>query len=92
MRTQTTVTDVARNFSEYLDRVAFGGERFTLTRSGRPVAELAPVPRGRRLADLPALLAALPRLGEAQAEKLGEDLEDARETLRHDELRDPWAV
>lgn len=88
MRSRPSVTDVARNFADYINRVAFRGERFTLTRSGRPVAELAPVPRGERAGDLPALLASLPRLGEEEAEAFGADLATAREALG--ELRDPW--
>lgn len=90
MRSNPTVTEVARNFADYINRVAFRGERFTLTRSGRPVAELAPVPRGRRLAELPEILASLPSLGPDEAEALEADLARARESLRELEVRDPW--
>ena len=86
-----TVTEVARNFADYINRVAFQRERFTLMRSGQPVAELGPVPRGRRLEELPALLKSLPRLGASEAEALERDLEAARELLRQAEARDPWA-
>lgn len=91
MASKPSVTDVARNFADYINRVAFRGERFTLTRSGRPVAELAPVPAGRRLGDLPALLASLPSLGQDEAEAFSADLARARESLSGAELRDPWA-
>lgn len=47
MRLNPTVTEVARNFAEYINRVAFGGERFLLMRGKRAVAELRPVPKGR---------------------------------------------
>ena len=60
--TRTSVTDVARNFADFVNRVAFRGERFTLVRGGRAVAELVPAPPSRRLGDLPAMLAGLPRL------------------------------
>jgi antitoxin (DNA-binding transcriptional repressor) of toxin-antitoxin stability system len=90
MRTRPTVTEVARNFAAYLDRVAFRGERFVLTRAGRPVAELAPVPIGGRLGDLPDMLASLPSLGDAAAE-LAADLDRAREELGVSGVRDPWA-
>lgn len=91
MASRPSVTDVARNFADYINRVAFRGERFTLTRSGRPVAELAPVPMGRRAGDLPALLASLPRLGKDEAEAFSMDLSQAHESLGEAELRDPWA-
>ncbi|MDP2956166.1 MAG: hypothetical protein Q8N53_07075 [Longimicrobiales bacterium] len=40
--------------------------------------ELTPPPRGPRLGDLPRLLAALPRLGVAEAEVFAADLAAAR--------------
>lgn len=86
----STVTEVARNFADYINRVAFKRERITLTRGGRPVAQLTPVPMGRRVGDLPGLLASLPRLGEGEAKSFGEDLASARESLQDAELRDPW--
>jgi prevent-host-death family protein len=50
------VTDVARNFSEYVNRVNNKGEHFVLVKSGKEVAELKPIPNGRRLSELAALL------------------------------------
>ena len=92
MSKDPTVTEVARNFAEYVNRVAFKGERFTLVRGGKPVAELTPVPAGKRLGDLPALLASLPRLSEAEAFAFEDDLERGRAGLLHDGHgeRDPW--
>ena len=40
-RTSATVEEVLLNLSDYLDRVAHGGERFVLFRDGEDVAELA---------------------------------------------------
>lgn len=85
-----TVTEVARNFADYINRVAFRGERFTLMRGNRPVAELQPVPAGGRLGDLPGLLATLPRLSEQEACELAEDMELARTELNSKPLRDSW--
>ena len=48
---------------------------------GEPVAELRPVPSGRRLGELPELLASLPRLSPDDASALGEDIEAARREL-----------
>lgn len=85
-----SVTDVARNFADYINRVAFRGERFVLMRGKRAVAELRPVPAGGRLGDLPALLASLPRLSDSDAEQLADDWERSRTVLGELEVRDPW--
>jgi antitoxin (DNA-binding transcriptional repressor) of toxin-antitoxin stability system len=90
MRSAPSVTDVARNFAEYINRVAFRGERFVLMRGKRPVAELRPVATGKRLRELPALLASLPRLSESEAVDLAADLDAARRDLSQASLRDPW--
>ena len=59
--------EAANHFAEYLNRVAEHGECFVLMRSGKPIAELRPLPTGQRLADLPALMASLPRLSVDEA-------------------------
>ncbi len=87
---EVSVTEVARNFSEYLDRVVHRGEDFTLVRRGRPVAHLAPVPRGSRLGDLSDLLERIPRLDPSEAEALGRDIDSAREELDARPLEDRW--
>jgi antitoxin (DNA-binding transcriptional repressor) of toxin-antitoxin stability system len=91
MMSQTlTVTEVARHFAEYLNRVASRGECFVLVQDNKPIAELRPVPAGKRLADLPALFATLPHLSPTEAVQLADDLTAARETLARVEVRDPW--
>jgi antitoxin (DNA-binding transcriptional repressor) of toxin-antitoxin stability system len=91
MRNAPSVTEVARNFAEYIDRVAFHGERFVLMRGRRPVAELRPVPAGMRLGELPELLASLPRLAPEEAGALADDLATARDELGSGPEHDPWA-
>jgi antitoxin (DNA-binding transcriptional repressor) of toxin-antitoxin stability system len=91
MRFNASVTEVARHFADYVNRVAFRGERFTLMRGNKPVAELRPVAAGRRLGELPELLASLPRLSPADAAALTEDLDAARQEIAGQPLRDPWA-
>lgn len=91
MQFTPSVTEVARNFADYINRVAFRGERFILMRGGRPVAELRPVPAGLRLGDLPALLASLPRLGPEEAAAFDADLAAARDEMASFPDRDPWA-
>jgi antitoxin (DNA-binding transcriptional repressor) of toxin-antitoxin stability system len=90
VRHTPSVTEVARNFADYVNRVAFRGERFVLMRGRRAVAELRPVPSGMRLGDLPGLLASLPRLGPEDAAEFEDDLAVAREQLRSQPDTDPW--
>lgn len=90
MKRSASVTDVHRNFADYINRVVYRGESFVLVRGGRPVAELSPVPAGLRLGDLPELLASLPRLADTEAAEFAEDLDRARADLSSDALGDPW--
>jgi antitoxin (DNA-binding transcriptional repressor) of toxin-antitoxin stability system len=83
-----TVTQVARNFAEYVNRVAYRRESFTLLRGKKPLAELRPLPAGARLSELPGLLASLPRLTAAEAGDFAEDLAAAQGELG--EVRDAW--
>jgi antitoxin (DNA-binding transcriptional repressor) of toxin-antitoxin stability system len=85
-----SVTEVARHFTEYLNRVAYRGECFVLMRGNKPIAELRPLPVGKRLTDLPALVASLPHLSEAEAAQFAADLTAAREDLARAEVHDPW--
>jgi antitoxin (DNA-binding transcriptional repressor) of toxin-antitoxin stability system len=85
-----TVTEVARNFADYINRVAFGGERFTLMRGRKAVAELVPVPSGLRLGELPELLASLPHLDPADADRFASEMADAHADLGRHTMRDPW--
>ena len=85
-----TVTEVVRHFAEYLNRVAYRGESFVLMRGNKPIAELRPLPTGKRLAELPGLFAALPRLSAAEAGQFADDLDASREELARTEASDPW--
>lgn len=86
-----SVTELLRNFAHYIGRVAYRGERFILTRGKKPVAELGPVPAGRRAGELPTLLANLPSLSDEEAAGFAEDIEKARSELSGLGVRDPWA-
>jgi antitoxin (DNA-binding transcriptional repressor) of toxin-antitoxin stability system len=87
---EVTVTQVARNFADYINRVAYRHESFTLVRGNRPLAELRPLPAGARLSELPALLASLPRMSPAETEDFAEDLREAQAELTGAEVRDAW--
>ena len=82
------VTEVVRHFADYVNRVVYRRESFVLLRGSKPVAELRPLPVGKRLGDLPGLLAALPRLDDDG--QFAADLDAAREELSRGELVDPW--
>ncbi len=84
-----TVTEVVRHFADYVNRVAYRRESFVLVRGSRPVAELRPLPAGKRLGELPGLLASVPRLG-LEADDFAADLNAAREEIALGEVVDPW--
>jgi antitoxin (DNA-binding transcriptional repressor) of toxin-antitoxin stability system len=86
-----TATEVARRFADVLNRVAYRRESFVVVRGKRPLAQLRPLPAGTRLADLPAILAALPRLEPSEADDFAADLDAARTDLASRETHDPWA-
>lgn len=86
-----SVTEVARNFADYINRVVYRGERFVLVRGNKPVAELGPLPVGKRMAELPGLFASLPKLSEVEATEFAEDISSARAMLSAADVRDPWA-
>jgi prevent-host-death family protein len=77
----------ARDAADYVHRAEHGGESFTITRAGEPVAVLAPVHGRARIADLPELFAALPRLGDAEAEAFAADALAVRAELNPAPLR-----
>ncbi len=88
---EVSATELVRNFAEYLNRVAYRGERFVIVRSNKVVGELKPTTSGVRLGALPSLLASLPRLGREEAAQLEDELATARSDLDAIGGRDPWA-
>jgi antitoxin (DNA-binding transcriptional repressor) of toxin-antitoxin stability system len=62
MKSRISATKAARNFSELMNRVRFGGESFVVERGGKPICEILPVrPSGFTGRDLADLLRSLPR-------------------------------
>jgi len=61
MFTTISTTEAARHLGDYLARVKHKGERFILTKNGRPVAELSPA-KGSGRATWGELLAAVRQL------------------------------
>lgn len=76
-----SITHLARNLADIVNRVVYRGERFQVIRGNRPVVDLVPPPRARRLGDLPGILDRLPRLVAEDAEELSKELDAAREAL-----------
>jgi antitoxin (DNA-binding transcriptional repressor) of toxin-antitoxin stability system len=85
----TSVEDVSQHFEEYMHRVEDQGASIVLTRDDQPVAELRPVPKARRLRELPEILASLPRLSEDEAASFAADLEAAQAEIAGIP-RNPW--
>ncbi len=86
-----TVTEAVRHFSEYVSRVTYRHESFVLRKGNKSVAELRPLPSGRRLGDLPSILRSVPHLPIDDVTSFAEDIDMARTRLDSDKLRDPWA-
>ena len=89
--TKVTVTNVAKNFSDFINRVTYRGERFVLIKGKKEVAEINPVARGRILGELPDIISSLPALSDKELEVFSSDLEKGRTEHATEELRDPWA-
>ncbi|NKB23714.1 MAG: hypothetical protein GKR87_04925 [Kiritimatiellae bacterium] len=85
-----TVTEVARNFSDYINRIFYNHEHFILMRGKKPVAELKPILATKTLGDLPVLLASLPSLSKNESEKFSVDVMDIRNSHPKETLQDPW--
>ena len=71
---QLTATELARNLSDVLNRVHYGGEQFLITRNGKPIATLTPPTRESlpTVGDLLETIRDLPRLGPS----FGDDIEE----------------
>lgn len=71
-KTEITIRELRNRGGEVVDRVA-SGERLTITRSGKPVAELHPLPRPPLKASV--LLERWSRLPPVDPRRLREDLD-----------------
>lgn len=70
---EVTIRQLRNHGGDVVDRVQ-AGERLTVTRSGRPVAELRPLPR--RPLDAPTLLERWRRLPLVDPDRLRADIDD----------------
>jgi len=86
---QVNVTQAARQLSDLLNRVAYQGASFELTRGGRSIARLVPAgpPKRVKVSELNDIFARIPKLGD-DAEAFERDIADVQSSLVPD--RDPW--
>lgn len=63
--TTLTATELARNLSDILSRIHYGGEQFLIVRNGKPVATLGPPDHelNQTVKEFVDVLKQLPRLG-----------------------------
>jgi len=91
MAKSVTVTELLRNFSEYINRVTYRGESFVLVRGKLKVAELKPSPLGCKVSDLLASLASMPLLSSKEGAAFASDIAKAKKKGSKEVLQDPWA-
>jgi prevent-host-death family protein len=87
--TEITVTELARQLSDFVNRVTWRGEEFVITRGGKPIAALSPVPSSVRVGDLGDVLSALPSLTDNDLDDFEATTTQARKA-HNDKLVDPW--
>lgn len=85
-----TVTEMSRKFAEYVNRVAYRGESFILTKGNKPVAEIRPLQSNAKLSDLAKMFESMPHLDPDDVEQFAKDIEDARNEMNSIPVRDPW--
>jgi prevent-host-death family protein len=77
-----SATEAARNFSDLLNRVFYRGESAVLIRNGVPVARLVPPePATAPAEELARRWETLPHLTPAEADRLADELGEARRAL-----------
>jgi len=86
---RVNITQAARTLSDLLNRVAYQGASFELTRGGRSIARLVPTgpPKRVKVSELNEIFARIPKLGD-DAEAFERDLADVQTAFVLD--RDPW--
>ncbi len=83
-----TIEDAARSLAEVVERVQSRGEAAVLTKAGKPVARIVPVPAAQSTDDLIAFLRQWRIDHPEPDEQFGEAIEDSRKAVRPP--HDPW--
>jgi len=76
-----TVTEAARNFSDFVSRVHYKGECTLLVKGGRPMVKVIPASRAKAGSELAGLWPSIPHLSTSDAEAFELDLADALRRL-----------
>lgn len=90
MKTEITATQAARNLAEYLNRVAYRGERFLIRRGNKPIAELVPASQGKTGAELADAWQNMEHLTPEEAEAFARDVEEGVAWINSQPLVSPW--
>lgn len=82
-KSRITVTEAARNFSDFVNRVRYQNVSFELVKNGKPVARLVPETEEKVLLgrDAAKIIAAL-KLPQEEAKAWRRDLKRARKLLK----------
>ena len=91
MQKTISITEIVRNFSDFINRVAYRGDSFLLMRGRLKVAELRPVPRGCTVKDLQQFLESAAWLNSDELGSFKKDLTEIRNSTKKEKLKDPWA-
>lgn len=90
MKLKKTVTEVARNFSSFLNSVRYNHDSIILVRGKKEVAELRPIISGMSADNFLNILKSAPHLSESDLKSFSEDLENVRVELNDGAIGDPW--
>ena len=90
MSETVTVTEMSRNFADYMNRIKYRREGFILTKGNEPFAEIKPLKRGISGARLVEILSNGPHLDPEDVENFAKDIEEGRKYLESLPVRDPW--
>lgn len=91
MLLKKTVTEIARDFSHFVNRVTYKHDSIILLKGKREVAELRPVVSGMPVAEFSNLMVSLPHLSEEDMDSFSNDLDSIRDIMNDEPIRDPWA-
>jgi|TARA_B110000495_G_C23041924_1_gene625611 hypothetical protein len=90
MKLKKTVTEVARNFSSFLNSVRYNHDTIVLIRGKKEVAELRPIISGMSADNFLNLIKLGPHLSESDLKSFSDDLKMVRETMNEAPIGDPW--
>lgn len=88
-----SATDTVRRFSEILNSIKYRGDRYTILRSGKPVASILPAEatlKEKTLEELIALLNKIPKMGN-EVEKFKNDLKEILKSQPSIPEKSRWA-